>query len=34
LKKSDNDKFPKGGHRPLQNILAKKVTDKVALEKR
>jgi hypothetical protein len=33
-KQEDEDKFEKGGHRPLKNVLATKVTEKIADEKR
>lgn len=33
-KQEDEDRFEKGGHRPLKNVLASKVTEKIADEKR
>jgi hypothetical protein len=33
-KGKDNERFPQGGHRPLKNVLALKVTEKIANEKR
>ena len=32
--KKGNDKFDEGGHRPLKNVLASKVAEKIAQEKR